>query len=336
MRSRRPSPEHQDAVSRRLALLSAELSAVRASSPPPAPPEPEWWDEHTRIAAPRRPLPTPPRATTARAHSVTARSSAGPRASRCSAGCSVDRRGQPPPVPVPGRHAARRGRGIDLVPSTLRGRVLLGPAQLAVAAILVALGLAVTSWWVVRSDSRAGPRPAGRSCCEPGAGDHARRGRPDPGRDGDRRVGDRRCEDAGHRDRRRGGQGAASRASRCSRRARAWSTRSRRRAGSGRRPDRGAQPRSGPGRRGADPGRRPGTSRPRGWRPVGGRGAVDRDGQPQHRRRVPARHAAPGRTGHRRVDLGVAAGHTAVSPASMSCWRSTASVRPPWRGSLPS
>jgi competence protein ComEA len=35
--------------------------------------------------------------------------------------------------------------------------VLLGPAQLAVVAVLVALGLGVTSWWVVRSDAE----PAG-------------------------------------------------------------------------------------------------------------------------------------------------------------------------------
>ena len=57
MRSRRPSPEHQDAVSRRLALLSAELSAVRPPPPDPTRPGPsdgEWWDEHTRIAAPRQ------------------------------------------------------------------------------------------------------------------------------------------------------------------------------------------------------------------------------------------------------------------------------------------
>ena len=57
-------------------------------------------------------------------------------------------------MPVPGRHAARRRQpGAGLLPATLRGRVLLGPAQLAVVAVLVALGLAVTAWWVVRSDA---------------------------------------------------------------------------------------------------------------------------------------------------------------------------------------
>lgn len=82
MPTRRPSAEHQDTVSRRLSLLSAD--------PPPPGPEP--------------------------------------------AGAPA------PPVPVPGRHASRRPR-FDL-----------GPPQLAVVAVLVALGLAVTCWWVVRGE----------------------------------------------------------------------------------------------------------------------------------------------------------------------------------------
>ncbi|MCW2764509.1 MAG: competence protein ComEA helix-hairpin-helix repeat protein, partial [Nocardioides sp.] len=59
-----------------------------------------------------------------------------------------------PDVPVPGRHAARRaGRVLaDTLPTTLRGRVALGPGQVAVVAVLVAIGLAVTCWWVVRGD----------------------------------------------------------------------------------------------------------------------------------------------------------------------------------------
>ena len=57
-------------------------------------------------------------------------------------------------MPAPGRHAARRRRAAadGLVPEPLRGRVALGPAQLAVVAVLVAAGLAATAWWVVRSD----------------------------------------------------------------------------------------------------------------------------------------------------------------------------------------
>jgi competence protein ComEA len=91
-------------VSRRLALLSAELAAVRPPADPPAP-------------GPVERLP-------------------------------------PPVVPVPGRHAARRGGPRPpWVPATLRGRVLLGPAQLAVVAVLVSLGLAATAWWVVVSDA---------------------------------------------------------------------------------------------------------------------------------------------------------------------------------------
>lgn len=60
----------------------------------------------------------------------------------------------PPALPVPGRHAARRpGRWATAVPEPLRGRVALGPGPLAVVAVLVALGLGVSAWWVVRSDS---------------------------------------------------------------------------------------------------------------------------------------------------------------------------------------
>lgn len=53
------------------------------------------------------------------------------------------------------------------MPPTLRGRVLLGPAQVAVVAVLVALGLAVTAWWVVRSD--AGPAERGPVAASTGA-----------------------------------------------------------------------------------------------------------------------------------------------------------------------
>ena len=107
-------------MSRRLALLGAELASVRqAPADEPDPEEAPWWDEHTRIAAPRAGPSTPPPA-------------------------------GPPSVPVPGRHARRRAS--SWVPETLRGRVLLGPAQLAVVAIVVAVGLAVTAWWLVRAE----------------------------------------------------------------------------------------------------------------------------------------------------------------------------------------
>ena len=124
MPQRRPSPEHQEAASRRLALLSAELAASR---PEDAAEEPDWTEGHTRI----RPFPPVP----------------------------VLEPDPCPEVPVPGRHASRRaGRVLaGIVPGPLRGRVVLGPAQLAVVAVLVAVGLAVTAWWVVRADAAPAP-----------------------------------------------------------------------------------------------------------------------------------------------------------------------------------
>lgn len=159
MRPRRTSAEHQEAVNRRLALLSAELAAVRAQDGPdewvePAADGTPWWDGHTRVA--------PGRA-----------------GSRASLGVVEDTRGgrfvgpapdptaesaPAPQVPAPGRHAARRRP--DLWPATLRGRVLLGPAQLSVVAVLVAAGLAVTCWWLVRGDAD----PVSQVTAEPAGG----------------------------------------------------------------------------------------------------------------------------------------------------------------------
>lgn len=56
----------------------------------------------------------------------------------------------PVAVPVPGRHAARRLRPLPVVG-------LLGPAQLTVLAVLVAVGLAVTCWWLLRSSPEVVP-----------------------------------------------------------------------------------------------------------------------------------------------------------------------------------
>jgi len=115
MASRPSRADHEAAVARRLEQLSAELAGVRGES--------SW-------AGRPQPGPTPPEP----AHDLPA---------------------EPAPVVLePGRHAARRrGTVADaLVPEPLRGRVALGPAQLTVVAVLVAVGLAVTAWWVVRSD----------------------------------------------------------------------------------------------------------------------------------------------------------------------------------------
>ena len=151
MRTRRPSPEHEAAISRRLALLGEELSGVRSARP--APPTAEelteglaerpWWDDHTRPAASRRPPPSRPE----------------PRPLP----------GMAPAVPVPGRHASRRPGRVAL------SRVVLGPAQLAAVAVVVALALAVTCWWVVRGDAepvedvRAAPAPGLVTVAEPTA-----------------------------------------------------------------------------------------------------------------------------------------------------------------------
>jgi len=133
MRTRR-SADHDAALSRRLAQLSDELSVHRDAVPGqpagvrPARPRPtagdptqaSWWDDHTRPAAPRRPLPGPP--------------TGGPR--------------RPSPLASsPGRHLAPRARGA----------AGLGAPQLATVAVLVALALAATCWWLVRGSPRAEP-----------------------------------------------------------------------------------------------------------------------------------------------------------------------------------
>ena len=132
MRTRR-ALDQDAALSRRLAQLGDELSAhpgaVRPARPqaPPADLTSEpWWDDHTRLAAPRRqPAPVAP---------VAPVGSSLP---------GLPRRGSAPP----GRHAAARPRG----PAGL------GPAQLAAVAVVVAAGLAVTCWWLVRGSARPAP-----------------------------------------------------------------------------------------------------------------------------------------------------------------------------------
>ena len=127
MRSRTPSPEHQEAVARRLELLSAELASLRPVDPGGS------SSGDTRVRAPythtrvREPAPLPVVAP------------------------------EEPVAPVlvaePGRHAARRPRDVlaAVVPEAWRGRVALGPGQVATLAVIVAAGLAVACWWVVRS-----------------------------------------------------------------------------------------------------------------------------------------------------------------------------------------
>lgn len=161
MRSRR-SPADQEAVARRLELLSAELTTVRGEGePPPA--------THDPLSV--APLPVDPGAGgPVEAHTRVRLDEEQPIEQEPAVDepppSSAPPSSAPPPLPHPGRHADRRagvGRAPRvlgaLVPPTLRGRVTVGPGQLAVVAVAVAVGLAVTAWWVARADAE--PRPVG-------------------------------------------------------------------------------------------------------------------------------------------------------------------------------
>src|SRR3954469_2287205 len=149
MRNRRPSPEHQEAVSRRLAQLSAELATARPTADEASwtsGEEPAWAGRRTRV----RPV-------------TGAELGGGPDALPDTVPAEWEEpRGDPPGVPVPGRHAARRASRLveAAVPATLRGRVALGPLQVTVVALAVAVGLGGTCWWVVRADSAPVVAPA--------------------------------------------------------------------------------------------------------------------------------------------------------------------------------
>src|SRR6478609_5208210 len=133
MTSLRPRADHQEAISRRLDLLTAELASNRPEELPVGdPPDEAWLAGHTRIR-PLRAVPDPIPGPV-------------PVSAPEPAPASV-----PPLVPEVGRHAARR-RKAPLLPDAVRGRIVLGPTQLVVVAVLVAVGLAVTGWWVVRGD----------------------------------------------------------------------------------------------------------------------------------------------------------------------------------------
>lgn len=110
-----------DIAARRLAALAADIgSGPRPGDDTVAP----WWDDHTRIAA--APV-TPPAAPLA---------------------------AEPVAVRAPGRHAARRRGSLPAFRlGPVRDRLpALAPVHVAVVALAVAVGLAVTAWWVVRDD----------------------------------------------------------------------------------------------------------------------------------------------------------------------------------------
>ncbi|MDH2415472.1 ComEA family DNA-binding protein [Nocardioides sp. CER19] len=147
----RSRPDHRDAVARRLELLRAELEPDGA---PPVEEDP-WWETAPVLEL----VPTEPDDA------------------------------EPPPVPVPGRHAARRRvsasawlgeRASGAVPETLRGRTGVGPWHLTVIALFVAGSLAVTCWWVMRGDPTVTPVASGpvAPLVSVGAGTPASRGAP--------------------------------------------------------------------------------------------------------------------------------------------------------------
>lgn len=132
MRQRGRSTEQTDTVSRRLALLSEELHGLRGGGAESG--------DHTHLRELR------PSTGDAQSEDVaTAVPSVG--SAQPAVGSAP-----PPAVPVPGRHAARRRAAALVDLSALRGRVALGPAHVAVLAVLIAVGLAVTAWWVIRDD----------------------------------------------------------------------------------------------------------------------------------------------------------------------------------------
>ncbi|MDZ5623207.1 helix-hairpin-helix domain-containing protein [Nocardioides sp. HM23] len=117
--------ERADAAARRLALLAADLGAAdpdpRSTSWPP--PDADF----TRVVPSRRavsPAPDP---------------------------VEPAERLEPPVVPRPGRHAARRRPGWAAPRTT--GFPGLGAPQVTVLAVLVAAGVALTAWWVVRDQA---------------------------------------------------------------------------------------------------------------------------------------------------------------------------------------
>ncbi|WP_435771640.1 hypothetical protein, partial [Nocardioides sp. SYSU DS0651] len=97
----RSEPTRDDAAARRLALIAADLGApsVAEGSAATAAPdtEPAWWADHTRVVAqPDQPVQSDQSTQPARpVESVGAQEGA-----------------EPPAVPRPGRHAARRRTGL--------------------------------------------------------------------------------------------------------------------------------------------------------------------------------------------------------------------------------
>jgi competence protein ComEA len=139
MRRGRGSEERRAAVERRLALLGDELAVLH---------EPVPADEHTHTRI--RPAPEAP------AESDWAPAVAERPPTRRGSGADPENLAPVIAVPTPGRHAARRSR-LRPLPG------LLGPGQLAVLAVGVAVSLAVACWWLLRSEAEPVPLASGAS-----------------------------------------------------------------------------------------------------------------------------------------------------------------------------
>jgi competence protein ComEA len=130
MRSRSLA-QHEAAVARRLELLTSELESVREHG--------EGGDTRVRPAASETPQ------AHAHIHAV-------PDLVGAETPATTEPAARLPSVArLPGRHASRRSVTAWVsVPEGLRGRIALGPGQVAVVAMLAAAGLAFTCWWLVR------------------------------------------------------------------------------------------------------------------------------------------------------------------------------------------
>ncbi len=155
-----------DPAARRLALLAADLrQSVRPADEGPAPTWPPaeagWWADHTRVAA----RPEAEQAGHGRPATPSEVGETGPgrRATAAWGAPSHDLDDVAPPLPRPGRHAARRGRGWE-PPSPS----WFGPPQLAVVAVVVAAALGLGAWWLARSQAEvADPSAAAPATAAP-------------------------------------------------------------------------------------------------------------------------------------------------------------------------
>jgi len=140
MRSRSLAAQHDAAVARRLELLTTELAAVRERDAIPdtlVRPAASWSPNgHTHIRA---------------VPDLAADESADEGGRDDDDRVATSSRPVPTTVRMPGRHASRRTSGWSLpVPDALRGRIALGPGQVAVVAVVAVIGLVATCWWLVR------------------------------------------------------------------------------------------------------------------------------------------------------------------------------------------